>query len=352
MIWIESLTGKQSLLFSFVINNIIKKKNIDYFVSTRDYDYIRGIFNIYNIKNVFYIGKYSGKTPKEKLISGINRQIGLLDIINRLEKEIKLHISFTSPDASRISFGLGIPILSLTDSPHSYFVNKLVLPLSTHVVIPYFILRSIRKFVVDAQIHTFNGVFELIWTKDFIPNEKYLLKFSLEPFQYCIVRLEESKAAYYPKINKPTVLGNLIRKLASVSKVLVYPRYREQVEFLHRNIDSPNVIMSPDPTITQHLEYYASVVITGGSSMAQESCLLGTPSIVLFPYRIDVTDWLISKGLPIFHITVLDKALNLAMSIIKNPDRYRINVRDIIKEMEDPLVLIEEIISEYVTESQ
>lgn len=66
------------------------------------------------------------------MLRGIERQLALLDVV----RDFDVHVSLTSPDAVRVAFGLGKPIIALTDTAHSYFVNKLTLPLASTVIVP------------------------------------------------------------------------------------------------------------------------------------------------------------------------------------------------------------------------
>ena len=68
------------------------------------------------------------------------------ELRNYLEKlrrfKPDLVISYGSPEAARISFGLGIKHIMFCDSPHANAVMRLTLPLIQKLLIPYVISKK------------------------------------------------------------------------------------------------------------------------------------------------------------------------------------------------------------------
>ena len=65
----------------------------------------------------------------EKLRSSIERQRELVQFAQ--EGKFDKSLCFLSPEAARVSFGLGIEHVVCSDSPHAWAPCKLVVPLSS-----------------------------------------------------------------------------------------------------------------------------------------------------------------------------------------------------------------------------
>jgi len=346
-VWIDVLTPKQALLFS----TLIKEVDAQYLITTRKYDYTVDILKLNSVDFVT-VHRYGGKGRYEKLRAGIKRMEKLAHLVKK--SGVKLAVSFTSPEAARVAFGLSIPLALLTDSPHSLYVNKLTLPLADVVITPKCTAKGIERFIgPDTEIYAFDGIFEATWVKRFKPNERMLKNLGLRPYSYAIVRTEESKAAYYEwNRSEPTVLTPLIKALSEKLEVIVYVRYKDQYKYLKRalsaQIKSKRVKMLKRALNMMLLEYYAGLVITGGSSMAQESALIGTPSFTFFPQVLETFNYLKSKGFPIYFGLSFEELTELSLKIATNPKAYRANTKEALRELEDPVTFFIRIVNEYV----
>ncbi len=346
--WLEALTGKQALLMTY-LTKYLRERDCDVIVTTRNYDYAVGIFRNHGIEPIV-IGRYGGLKLKDKLISSLKRQMKLVDIISK--EKIDVHISFTSPDSCRVAFGLGIPIIQLSDSPHSVFVNKLTVPLSEYLVIPKCIPKEDYSRLIDPnKIVQFNGFFELVWIKRIKPKKEVLEKFSLEERNYIVVRTEESKASYYPKLKqKPTVLDRVLKKTLDLTdiKVVIFPRYDDQKKYLYNvfkeYVDRGRVIIVEKATDSLSLSYFSLAVVTGGSTFAQEAALMGVPSISYFPYHFYVEEEISKQGFPLFHIPNTDKCSEKLYNIVEEKVDYRAESMRKILGLEDPLDVIVKLI--------
>ncbi len=98
-----------------------------------------------------------------KLYESTNRILELSKIIQNYSPD--LAISFSSPEASRISFGLGIDHLGFNDSPHAEAVARLSIPLLTKLFSPSMIpLSSWTKYGISSkQIIQYNGLDPIAW---------------------------------------------------------------------------------------------------------------------------------------------------------------------------------------------
>ena len=127
-------------------------------------------------------------------------------------------------------------------------------------------------------------------------------------------------------------------------KIIYFPRYRDEERKIRDRY--PKLIIPKNAADTQSLMYYASLVITGGGTMAREGALLGTPSIYLFPKKLYVNQWLKEKGFPIKHITKTEEAVNYTLRIIRDPERYKVKTKKLIDNLKSPTEPLIKILSE------
>jgi len=123
-IWIDILTPKQLLFSEPIIEKLGKKHDI--LCTSREYEEISKLAKIRDFGLIF-VGKHGGADKKTKLEASIDRMRKLLGRIESFSPD--LTISFCSPEAARISFGLGIKHVAFCDSPHANAVLRLTLPL-------------------------------------------------------------------------------------------------------------------------------------------------------------------------------------------------------------------------------
>ncbi|MBC8250725.1 MAG: DUF354 domain-containing protein, partial [Candidatus Nitrosopelagicus sp.] len=131
-IWFDILTPKQYLFFEYFIQKLRKKYKI---ISTsRKYEQVNGIKKFGSI-NPIIIGKHGGRKNVNKLLASLDRSKLLTKKIEKSKPN--LLVSFCSPEASRVAYGLGIPHISFSDSPHAEAVMRLSLPYATKLLTPW-----------------------------------------------------------------------------------------------------------------------------------------------------------------------------------------------------------------------
>ena len=113
-IWFDILTPKQLLFFEHIIYRL--RKNSSVICTTRNYPQVTQLAKIRKFAAVS-IGKYGGSKKFDKLNSSINRMKLLANFIKKTSPD--LTVSFCSPEAARISYGMGIKHIAFSDSPHS-----------------------------------------------------------------------------------------------------------------------------------------------------------------------------------------------------------------------------------------
>ena len=84
--------------------------------------------------NLKFVGKHGGSEKIDKLEASTNRISQLSRIIKNQSPDIA--VSFCSPEATRVSYGLGIKHVAFSDSPHAEAVMRLSIPLVQKLLIP------------------------------------------------------------------------------------------------------------------------------------------------------------------------------------------------------------------------
>ncbi len=339
-IWLDALTPKQALLATSLAR-VLVSKGYNILLTVRDYDYTVRVAEKQGFKPVI-VGGYGGSRLIGKLVADIDRMRNLVNIIERESPQAL--IAYPSPSAARIAFGLKIPYIALTDSPHSVPASRLSLSLADIVVFSYCIpRRSIEVYTYSStRLIQYNGFDELEWIKTEKPDINVIKELGLEEKKYVVVRLEERYAAYYPRENAVRV-SEIVEKLAEKTTIVALPRYGDQWDELQ---DLRNVIVLSDPVHGVSLEYYAAAVVSGGGTMTREAALLGVPGINLFPRRLIVDECVMKLGFPLYKASSIDEALELLNNILRDPDKFRVDTKHMLDQMEKPSDILVELLEE------
>ena len=344
-IWIDALTPKQARL-AIAFYKVLTAKGHKVIVTTREYDLTIHLFELESIRPIAVGGH--GKTRSEKLFKDIERMRRLTEII--VSENPELLVAYPSPSATRVAFGLNIPIILFSDTPHAIHASRLSIPLADILVHSSFIPRSrFKPYILEEYTReiTYNGVEETEWIKAFKPSTEGLEKLGLDPLEYIVVRGEEKYASYYTyDIN----LARLAIELSKYVKVVFIPRYREQEEEVRGN---HNIVLLRPPVIDGCvLEYNSIAVITGGGTMAREAALLGVPGISLFPQQLDVDEALAKLGFPLYHLSDPRETMLFIRRIVRDPDSWRINTEKLLEKLENPSKPLLEAISILLAENR
>ena len=273
-IWIDILTPKQ-LLFSESIIEKLGEKN-DILCTSRKYEEITKLAKIRNFDLVF-VGKHGGSKKISKLEANIER-------MEKLSRKIKVFspdivISFCSPEAARISFGLGIRHVAFCDSPHATKVMALTLPLIQKLLIPNVIPKNeFSKYGIDKKNIIRYKAIDAFVTIQRKTNEKVSLPFKDNKRKNILIRLAEEEAAYTSKSSKIIPIIRQIVKEHGKENIVILGRYTKQIQNLEKIIDKKVKIvkMSFDGI---HLLNNTDIFIGSGGTMTAESALIGIPTI-------------------------------------------------------------------------
>ncbi|MCV0372968.1 MAG: DUF354 domain-containing protein [Nitrosarchaeum sp.] len=272
-IWIDILTPKQLLFSEPLVEKLGKKHEI--LCTSRTYTEVLKLAKIRNF-DLTPVGRHGGSEKSSKLETSILRMKKLIPLVTKFSPE--LTISFCSPEAARISFGLGIRHVAFCDSPHASAVMKLTLPFIQKLLIPWIIpKKEFAKYGIDEKdIIQYKAIDAYVTIK-----RKGIQKSS--PFKKLgkkniLIRAAEEEAAYTSKSNKFIPIVSEIIKKYSDENIVILGRYEEQVKNLQKIVGKNALVlkMSFDgKTVLDNTDIF----IGSGGTMTAESALLGVPTI-------------------------------------------------------------------------
>ncbi|MFQ5475765.1 MAG: DUF354 domain-containing protein [Nitrosopumilus sp.] len=340
-IWIDILTPKQLLFSESIIEKLGKKHDI--LCTSREYEEVTKLAKIRDFDLVL-VGKHGGVDKKAKLEASIDRK-------GKLSRKIKafspdLVISFCSPEAARISFGLGIRHVAFCDSPHADAVMRLTLPLIQKLLIPNVIPKNeFSKYGIDTKnIVSYKAIDAAVTIKRTI-NQKLALPFKKNKRKNILIRVEEEEAAYTSKSSKIIPIIKQIVNEYSEENIVILCRYTKQIQNLQKRFGKKAKIvkMSFDG---KYLLNNTDVFIGSGGTMTAESALMGIPTISYNAVPNIIENFLVKKYL-VKRETNPNKISNHIKKVFgssKNMNQKRAKI--IVGQMEDPIQKLIKVIKE------
>ena len=340
-IWIDILTPKQLLFSEPIIEKLSKKHEI--LCTSREYVEVKKLAKIRNF-SLKYVGKHGGNDNRGKLSASIDR-------MNKLSKKIKLFspdlvISFCSPEAARVSFGLGIKHIVFCDSPHANAVMRLTLPLVQKLLAPNIIpKKEFSKFgISEKNIISYKAIDAFVTIKRKI-DDKISLPFKNNKRKNILVRVEEEEASYVSKSSKIIPIIKKITNDFKEENIVILGRYTNQIKNLQKIVgkNATVVKMSFDG---KHLLNHTDIFIGSGGTMTAESALMGIPTISYNAVPNIVENYLLKKNLlkretnPV----VVSKQIKNILNSSRNLNKSR--AKKIVGQMEDPIQKLIKVIKE------
>jgi len=272
------------------------KKNNTVLCTSRDYNQVTQLAKIRKLKLII-VGKHGGSERHDKLNASLHRTKLLSTRIKKFSPDIT--ISFCSPEAARVSYGLGIPHICFSDSPHATAVMKLSLPYADKLLIPWIIPKSdfenmgidpkniIQYKSIDAAQITKRKVFFGCGTD-----------INSRRWKTILIRTPEDEAAYLSKQSDVVDIIKKIEKDFFGCHITVLTRYKKQADLLKKKFSksAQNKFQIVSKVVDgKKMLLNSDVFVGSGGTMTAESALLGVPTISYnaIPNRIE--DYLVSK---------------------------------------------------------
>ena len=331
-IWIDILTPKQLLFSESIIEKLGKKHDI--LCTSREYGEVTKLAKIRNFDLVL-VGKHGGSDKKAKLAASIDRKSKLFRKIKAFSPDIT--ISYCSPEAARISFGLGIKHIAFCDSPHADAVMRLTLPLIQKLLIPNVIPKNeFSKYGINTKnIISYKAIDAVVTLKRKI-DRKESLPFKKNKRKNILIRVEEEEAAYTSKSSKIIPIIKQIVTDFSEENIVILGRYPKQIDNLKKRFGKTARIlkMSFDG---KHLLNNTNLFIGSGGTMTAESALMGVPTISYDAVSNIIENFLVKKGL-VKRETNPKKSSNYIKRIFESPNNtHQKRAQKIVKQMDDPI---------------
>ena len=331
-IWIDILTPKQLLFSEPIIEKLGQKHDI--LCTSREYNEVTKLAKIRHFDLIF-VGKHGGGDKKSKLKASIER-------IEKLSKKIKnfepdVVISFGSPEAARISFGLGIKHIMFCDSPHANAVMKLTLPLIQKLLIPYVIpKKEFSKFGINEKDIVQYKAIDAVVTMQRKINQNIISPFKNNNKKNILIRVEEEEASYTSKSSK---IIPIIKKIANAYKdenIIVLGRYTQQIINLQKIMGKKIKVikMSFDG---KYLLNDTDVFIGSGGTMTAESALMGIPTISYNAVPNIIENFLVKKSLVKRETNPKKVSNEIKRIFARKNDQNQKRAKKVVKQMEDPI---------------
>lgn len=305
--------------------------------TTRNYREVNELAEIKKMKTVI-VGKHGGDSRSGKLGASLQRSAGLGKMIDRFKPD--LAISFCSPEAARVAFGLGIKHVAFCDSPHAEAVMKLTVPMIQKLLVPWIIpKKEFTKYgISEKNIIPYKAIDASVIVKSAIKQKpKPKKKKSI------LIRVEEEHAAYAQKNNHTIQIIQKIVDMFPDHTIMVLPRYRSQILTLRKKLGNKIKILGK-VIIGNNLLQDVDVFVGSGGTMTAEAALMGIPTISYNAVPNLVQNYLVRKKLitlesnPDKIVSMIGKALS---SNNKNLEK---NAKEALASMEDPYKKLIEVI--------
>jgi predicted glycosyltransferase len=344
-IWFDILTPKQVMFFKPAID-LFNEAGHESLCTSREY---REVVELSKIKQLHLkiVGRHGGAGKYEKLCESANRIFELAHLVKQFEPDVA--ISFSSPEAARVAFGLGVSHIGFNDSPHAEAVARLTIPLIAHLFSPWVIPYSAWNIfgIPKTRITRYRALDPVVWLKRSPLSSSSLTsnlinEIGLETSKKnVLIRLEETKASYIAdkKIeNSISMVDAIVDNLSIANNIIILCRYEDQITELTKRYRGKAYIMQNvlDGTLLISL---ADLFIGAGGTMTAEASLLGKPTISIAPVRFYIEKYLIRSGLVKRAISSRDLVrLSSKMLLDKHYTTTQENrARHILNSMDDPI---------------
>jgi uncharacterized protein len=243
-----------------------------------------------------FIGSHGGADRYDKLREGARRTYELAEIVKEFRPDVA--VTFSSPEGSRVAFGLGIRHIGFNDSPHSDAVAKLTLPLTSKLYCPWVIPYSAWSGygIAKKNIVHYRALDPAAWLKH---HEDDIREVKQDKKKMMILlRLEESKASYIAdkKVSTTKMIDDFVRELWQSANILVLCRYEDQISEVESRYGNKVQVLR-DVIDGIALIKSTQLFVGAGGTMTAEAALLGKPTISIAPIQFYVDKYLVKSGL-------------------------------------------------------
>lgn len=289
-IWFDILTPKQVMFFGPAVS-LLRENGHEVLCTSRQY---REAVELARLKGfgIEIVGRHGGADRYEKLVASSERTLELAKVVRRFSPDAA--VTFSSPEGTRVAFGLGVRHVGFNDSPHSEPVARLTIPLMSRLLCPWVIPYSAWTGygIARKNITRYRALDPAAWLKR-MPSSK-----TTSDRKTVLVRLEESKASYIADkgLASLPLVDAAVNEFSKRADVMVLCRYQDQIEQAKKRYGGKAKV-AQDVFDGASLLQDASLFVGAGGTMSAEAALLGVPTISIAPVRFYVEDYLVRAGL-------------------------------------------------------
>ncbi len=330
-IWFDILTPKQYLFFEYFIQKLKKQHKI--FATSRKYQQVNDIIKFGSISPVL-VGKHGGRKNSDKILASLKRSKLLTKKIEKFAPD--LVISFCSPEASRVAYGLNIPHIAFSDSPHAKAVMKLSLPFVTKLLTPWIIPKNdFTKFGINSKnIIRYRSIDAALIIKNYKKNKIKKPKSK----KTILIRPEEIEAAYVSKKNNTVkIIKKIVRDFPDEEKI-VLSRYKNQSKEM-KKIFGSQILLFSKPINGEEILKHVDCFVGSGGTMTAEAGLLGIPTISLNSVPNRIENYLVKKRL-IVRASTPEKVSREISDALTSVNIRKNQAEKIISTFEDPYQIL------------
>ncbi len=335
--WFDVLTPKQLLLFNPVIQEL-KARDHQVLATSRHYREVEQLAAMLGVELKF-VGSRGGKGTYDQLRASLERMNSMLPLVADFQPDAS--VSVASADCARISFGIRVKHVAVSDSPHSVIAGKLSLPFSQHLLTPWVIpyIAWYRFGLQRSEITKYHALDPAAWLKREARSKGPEIK--VEPGKPTIlVRLEESYAPYMIGTDQGWT-GKVLQRLSDEFKdcnLIALCRYQDQLEMVKSTFGDtfyvPEKVVDGAGLIRQ-----SDVFIGMGGTMTTEAALIGVPTVSAYQGSGLYTErYLLSMGLLLktHHLDALARLVRKSLTR-KYQDHCKRKAKRLLDSMEDPV---------------
>jgi uncharacterized protein len=293
-IWFDILTPKQVMFFRRTVN-LLRNSGQEVLCTSRKY---REAVELARIKklDLRVVGSHGGADRYDKLRESASRTYELAEVVKRSEPDVA--VTFSSPEGSRVAFGLGIKHIGFNDSPHAEAVARLTIPLTNKLYCPWVIPYSAWSGygITKKEVIHYRALDPAAWLKHHDNDDD--IQDVKQDKKMILLRLEESKASYIAdkKASTTKMIDSFVDELWQSANIVVLCRYEDQIaEVQSRYGDKVQVLTDVVDGIS--LIKSTKLFVGAGGTMTAEAALLGKPTISIAPIQFYVDKYLVKSGL-------------------------------------------------------
>lgn len=333
-IWFDVLTGKQLLFAEPMIKRLGAGNEI--LCTSRNYRELNRLVRIRGI-NTRMVGRHGGAEKISKLVCSAQRIERLSRLVHGFGPD--LTVSFQSPEAARVAFGLGIRHIGFSDSPHASRVMRMTVPYLDKLLVPWVIKKEkfSRFGIAKKDIIPYRALDGAL-----IAGRRYTRTGRPKRGKTIVVRPAEEQASYeFADTDIVPIIWKILEELPEF-RVVVLPRYAEQIRRFRDEFGKKIRVMQ-EVHDSKDILRNADIFIGSGGTMTAEAPFLGIPTISFSRSSGFEIDVFLEKRRIVTRETDPAKFPGLVRRLERDGSTYKRRAMQLYRTMEDPFPILKKV---------